>query len=248
MGLCVCVYVFVFVFHAVSLELFCTCYNCCPPVCLVLTSHIVMLVYRLSEDLDALYSRVFFIYIITFSETVFLTNTTYCSTNVLFCFYSVWGFNQPDLPLFLVSAVFSMWFVSHLHQSVVLQVMDYSLVPHGTACLSMSSLTTSCFAVMKAVTSTVISLQHDTRDVKEFMITLLCTFCNLDIDVSSFHLFVCLQVKLSDFGFCAQVSKEVQRRKSLVGTPYWMAPELISRLPYGPEVILTLFLQDLTVV
>lgn len=44
-----------------------------------------------------------------------------------------------------------------------------------------------------------------------------------------------MQVKLSDFGFCAQVSKEVQRRKSLVGTPYWMAPELISRLPYGPE-------------
>ncbi|ROK28225.1 Serine/threonine-protein kinase PAK 4 [Anabarilius grahami] len=43
------------------------------------------------------------------------------------------------------------------------------------------------------------------------------------------------RVKLSDFGFCAQVSKEVQRRKSLVGTPYWMAPELISRLPYGPE-------------
>ncbi|XP_057255855.1 serine/threonine-protein kinase PAK 4 isoform X1 [Pezoporus wallicus] len=44
------------------------------------------------------------------------------------------------------------------------------------------------------------------------------------------------QVKLSDFGFCAQVNKEVPRRKSLVGTPYWMAPELISRLPYGPEV------------
>ncbi|XP_023667981.1 serine/threonine-protein kinase PAK 4 isoform X2 [Paramormyrops kingsleyae] len=44
------------------------------------------------------------------------------------------------------------------------------------------------------------------------------------------------RVKLSDFGFCAQVNKEVQRRKSLVGTPYWMAPELISRLPYGPEV------------
>ncbi|KAM8793953.1 serine/threonine-protein kinase PAK 4 [Eudromia elegans] len=44
------------------------------------------------------------------------------------------------------------------------------------------------------------------------------------------------RVKLSDFGFCAQVTKEVPRRKSLVGTPYWMAPELISRLPYGPEV------------
>ncbi len=48
--------------------------------------------------------------------------------------------------------------------------------------------------------------------------------------------FVCLQIKLSDFGFCAQVSKEVPKRKSLVGTPYWMAPEVISRLPYGTEV------------
>lgn len=47
---------------------------------------------------------------------------------------------------------------------------------------------------------------------------------------------VCLQIKLSDFGFCAQVSKEVPKRKSLVGTPYWMAPEVISRLPYGTEV------------
>merc|ERR1711902_182581 len=44
------------------------------------------------------------------------------------------------------------------------------------------------------------------------------------------------RVKLSDFGFCAQVSSEVPRRKSLVGTPYWMSPEVISRIPYGTEV------------
>ena len=48
--------------------------------------------------------------------------------------------------------------------------------------------------------------------------------------------FVQFQVKLSDFGFCAQVSPELPKRKSLVGTPYWMSPEVISRLPYGPEV------------
>ena len=42
--------------------------------------------------------------------------------------------------------------------------------------------------------------------------------------------------KLSDFGFCAQVSAKASQRQSLVGTPYWMAPEMVARLPYGPEV------------
>ncbi|KAJ8359146.1 hypothetical protein SKAU_G00156710 [Synaphobranchus kaupii] len=43
-------------------------------------------------------------------------------------------------------------------------------------------------------------------------------------------------IKLSDFGFCAQISKDIPKRKSMVGTPYWMAPEVISKIPYGPEV------------
>uniref|UniRef100_A0A3Q0S381 non-specific serine/threonine protein kinase n=1 Tax=Amphilophus citrinellus TaxID=61819 RepID=A0A3Q0S381_AMPCI len=45
------------------------------------------------------------------------------------------------------------------------------------------------------------------------------------------------QVKLSDFGFCAQISKDIPKRKSLVGTPYWMAPEVISKSPYGTEQV-----------
>lgn len=60
-------------------------------------------------------------------------------------------------------------------------------------------------------------------------------------NVKESKILLCLQIKLSDFGFCAQVSKEVPKRKSLVGTPYWMAPEVISRLPYGTEVQDTLF-------
>lgn len=57
-----------------------------------------------------------------------------------------------------------------------------------------------------------------------------------DIKSSSILLALDGRVKLSDFGFCAQVSEEIPRRRSLVGTPYWMAPEVIARLPYGPEV------------
>jgi len=34
------------------------------------------------------------------------------------------------------------------------------------------------------------------------------------------------------------VTEEMPRRKSLVGTPYLMAPEVISRKPYGTEVII----------
>ena len=45
------------------------------------------------------------------------------------------------------------------------------------------------------------------------------------------------QVKLSDFGFCGQVSNDVPKRRSLVGTPYWMAPEIIARDTYGAQVV-----------
>ncbi|XP_067895810.1 serine/threonine-protein kinase PAK 4-like isoform X1 [Heterodontus francisci] len=57
-----------------------------------------------------------------------------------------------------------------------------------------------------------------------------------DIKSDSILLTLDGRVKLSDFGFCAQVNEEIPRRRSLVGTPYWMAPEVIARLPYGPEV------------
>ncbi|XP_074541636.1 serine/threonine-protein kinase PAK 6b [Halichoeres trimaculatus] len=57
-----------------------------------------------------------------------------------------------------------------------------------------------------------------------------------DIKSDSILLTLDGRIKLSDFGFCAQISKDVPKRKSLVGTPYWMAPEVISKKPYGTEV------------
>lgn len=41
---------------------------------------------------------------------------------------------------------------------------------------------------------------------------------------------------LADFGFCARISPERSNRNTVIGTPYWMAPEVVKSENYDFKI------------
>ena len=43
------------------------------------------------------------------------------------------------------------------------------------------------------------------------------------------------EVKIADFGFATEIKDEQAKRHTVVGTPYWMAPELVRGTGYDTK-------------
>lgn len=82
--------------------------------------------------------------------------------------------------------------------------------------------------------------KHIARVCRETLLALeyIHSFHRIHRDIKSDNILIGSDgsVKIADFGYAVQLTADKQKRNTIVGTPYWMAPELIRGLDYCQKV------------
>jgi len=107
---------------------------------------------------------------------------------------------------------------------VVMEYMDGGnltdvLEQYGKIKMNEGHIAYVCFCTVKAL-----SYIHDNHRIHR------------DIKSDNILLSTRGEIKIADFGFAAQLTQDKQKRNTVVGTPYWMAPELIRGNDYSFKV------------
>jgi serine/threonine protein kinase len=56
----------------------------------------------------------------------------------------------------------------------------------------------------------------------------------LNSSINIAYMYMCMFI--ADFGVSAELNNKIDKRKTVIGTPYWMAPEVLQSLDYDARV------------
>jgi hypothetical protein len=110
------------------------------------------------------------------------------------------------------------------HLSVVLEYMDGGSLTQVLELFPGVTLTEPQIAYILVETLKGLAFLHNLRRIHR--------------DIKSDNVLLTLdgRIKLADFGFAAQLTEKQTMRNTVIGTPYWMAPEVIEAIDYDEKI------------